>query len=228
MSHSRTLITPRLLMPGVTSILVTTSLAVTGMLPAHASDKNGQDNTPAQCRAAHDAVAEGRPLPEIRLFRKGHGALKNSTLTIFDDGSRYTDEIRAAADSWTRASHGAVQVNVVDHPTADSVRVYDVDRNTHWVAWTRRDPWRILLNSAFLNSMSPRNRQSTIAHEFGHAMGLKHGCPGDVMHAFADPGQAVEPTATDIQALLQSNTPGTATPAIPYGEPEDTPDILGS
>lgn len=48
------------------------------------------------------------------------------------------------------------------------------------------------------------------------------------MHAFADPGQAVEPTATDIQALLQSNTPGTATPAIPYGEPEDTPDILGS
>ncbi|MDV3863653.1 hypothetical protein CMT96_19275 [Elizabethkingia anophelis] len=76
--------------------------------------------------------------------------------------------------------------------------------------------------------MSPRNRQSTIAHEFGHAMGLKHGCPGDVMHAFADPGQAVEPTASDIQALLQSNTPGTATPAIPYGEPEDTPDILGS
>lgn len=228
MSHSRVPLAPHLLKLGVTSVLVTTSLVATGMSPVQAADKNGQDNTPAQCRAAHDAVAEGRPLPELRLFRKGHGAIKNSTLTIFNDGSRYTDEIQAAAESWTRASRGAVQVAVVDHPTADSVRVYDVDRDTHWVGWTRRDPWRILLNSSFFNSMSPRDRQATIAHEFGHAMGLKHGCPGDVMHAFSDPGQAVEPTATDVQALLQSSTSGTATPVQPYGEPEDMPDILGS
>ena len=200
---------------------------IAGIAPAaSASDKNGQDNTPAQCAEAHLAVAAGQPLPNLRLFRKGHGALHNNTLTIFNDGSQYGNEIAASAEAWTRASGGKVRVTVSDHPSEHSVRVYDVNRDTHWVGWTRREPWRILLNSAFLDSMSPNERQATITHEFGHAMGLKHGCPGDVMHAISDQGQPVEPTATDVQALLQEESGNSTVKTGADEQSYDAPDFV--
>lgn len=185
---------------GVVCVLV--AMCVTTPV-ARANDKNGQDNTPLQCSQAVVSIARNGTLPNLRLFRKGHGALRNNTLTLFDDHSKYSSELKAAAESWTNATHGAINVRVVNTATKGSVRVYDVDRDTHWVGWTRRDPWRILLNDNFLSSMDFGARQATLAHEIGHTMGLKHGCPGTVMHAISDTDQNSTPTQMDVVALLQ-------------------------
>nr|WP_276517345.1 M43 family zinc metalloprotease [Corynebacterium parakroppenstedtii] len=154
---------------------------------AYANEKNGEDNTTAQCQRAHQAVDQGEPLPELELFRKGHGAVHNGKVVIFDDSDRYSDDIKAAANSWTDATNGAITFDVVHEGTAHSVRVFDVNRDdATWVGWTRHNPYRVLLNADYLDEMTQSDRQGTIAHEFGHLIGLKHGCPGDLMHAVSD------------------------------------------
>lgn len=189
---------------------------------AQAHDKNGQDNTPAQCAEAHDAVANGKPLPELDLFRKGHGAVHDGKVVIFNDSKRYSEEIQAAADSWTKATDGKITFDVVDKKTANSVRVFDVHRDdAKWVGWTRHNPYRVLLNVSYLDGMSQSARQGTIAHEFGHLLGLKHSCPGDLMHAISDQQQPQVPQPTDVQAALQGDNDKTA-----VGTTRSFPDYL--
>lgn len=190
---------------------------------AQAHDKNGQDNTPAQCAEAHDAVANGKPLPELELFRKGYGAVHDGKVVIFNDSKRYSEEIQAAADLWTEATDGKITFDVVDKKTANSVRVFDVHRDdATWVGWTRNEPYRVLLNVSYLDEMSQSARQGTIAHEFGHVLGLKHGCPGDLMHATSDQQQPKIPQQTDVQAALQGDNEKTA-----VGTTWSFPDFLG-
>ncbi len=197
----------------VMSMAVSAALLVApGTSPsAHANEQNGQDNSAEQCEEAHQAVEQGRPLPKLELFRKGHGAVHDGKVVIFDDSARYSDEIKAAASSWTKATNGAITFDVVDKETTNSVRVFDVKRDdATWVGWTRHDPYRVLLNADYLDGMSQSARQGTIAHEFGHLVGLKHGCPGDLMHAISDYQQPTAPQATDIQAALQDDNDTTA------------------
>ena len=196
------------------------SLGVTPDAQAH--DKNGQDNTPEQCVEAHDAVANGKPLPQLELFRKGHGAVHDGKVVIFNDSKRYSDEIQAAADSWTQATGGEIAFDVVDKKTTNSVRVFDVHRDdAKWVGWTRHEPYRVLLNAAYLDGMSQSARQGTMAHEFGHLLGLKHSCPGDLMHAISDQQQPQVPQQTDVQAALQGDNDKTV-----IGTTRSFPDYL--
>ena len=190
---------------------------------ARATDKNGEDNTPAHCADAHDAVNNGKPLPQLELFRKGHGAVHDGKVVIFNNSERYSDEIQAAADSWTEATGGEITFDVSDKETSNSVRVFDVHRDdATWVGWTRHEPYRVLLNVSYLDEMSQSARQGTIAHEFGHVLGLKHGCPGDLMHATSDQQQPKIPQQTDVQAALQGDNEKTA-----VGTTRSFPDFLG-
>lgn len=85
----------------------------------------------------------------------------------------------------------------------------------------RYEPYRVLLNVSYLDGMSQSARQGMIAHDFGHLLGLKHSCPGDLLHAISDQQQPQVPQQTDVQTALQGDNDKTV-----IGTTRSFPDYL--
>lgn len=164
-----------------------------------------------QCETMHKEAAAGKPLsyPKLLRYRNGQSGLDGDTLHLYADPS-LKDAVHDAADLWVKASDGKIKFQFHDQPGAGIVTVTDKSQDGVYgtgamgeTIYRDNGEVKIVLNPLIKRS-EQKSKLYIIAHEMGHAMGLVHGCVGDIMRAGGGPGPLTpEPTKTDAAAVTQ-------------------------
>ncbi|MES2930831.1 MAG: hypothetical protein V4665_03560 [Patescibacteria group bacterium] len=136
------------------------------------------------------------------------GSVRDGTIAWMSATS-YSEELGNALSVWRSLGHVDLELVADGHAT---LAISDVDlRDVSWSgAWNSNVslPDDIFLNSYFLEGSSESAIQAAISHELGHALGLDHSMPGNIM--YSDQTQHLYPGPEDIadyQYLWSSEVP---------------------
>ena len=107
------------------------------------------------------------------------GSVRNQVI-LLESTSGYVSEVNLATSTWNVLSNNMI-VAATSSPTLTMSDVYYSD-----FAWkggySTTTPGFIVLNTYYLDANTSAERQNTIEHELGHALGLDHSYTGNVMY----------------------------------------------
>ncbi len=111
------------------------------------------------------------------------GSIPNGSNTLYVDASTtpYQTETDAAIATWNGQKSGIIAT------TTSSANVAIYSTTTPDVSWKGKwdpntsQPNPLFLNQYYLDSNTAAQRQNTITHELGHALGLDHSYTGNIM-----------------------------------------------
>ncbi|EIU05567.1 hypothetical protein MA5S0921_5364 [Mycobacteroides abscessus 5S-0921] len=181
----------------------------------------GDDLSKEECQRAADAVQSGEDIPEdlLKKMRDNEGSVRNGEIKYTLDPAvddKYRDIIMDAIEMWNSGSK--VQLVPGEGPDALTFQVKNMGK-TPWVAlWdphNNASPHTITINTYFTEGLSKDPNSpyqgpmevehiiGVVGHETGHAFGIDHTCPGQIMHGIDNQWLAWSPQAMDFATANQ-------------------------
>jgi hypothetical protein len=123
----------------------------------------------------------------VQHYTLGYSAVDEREIR-WNGGSAYPVELRNSIATWNAL--GRVNIAPDTIWTYEDLRISD--GNFVDAPWTGKYTYirlgtdKLEFNRAFLVNDSDAERQNTITHEFGHALGLAHSTDGNMMQRFQD------------------------------------------
>lgn len=162
----------------------------------------------ATCKAMVKAANAGEPVEDpsiLHLSDKMPSYLADGTLDyVVAPDFPYRAQLDAAAQEWNEKLGGKVVLREVTKDKADSDTVsvrYVPKPNSHVLASASEISKEM---TVFVTStLYPDAIRSTLAHEFGHLLGIRHTCDYTLMAASSHRHPAAHVTPLDIVAVLQ-------------------------
>lgn len=162
----------------------------------------------ATCKAMVKAANAGEPVEDPSILH-----LSDKMPSYFADGTLdyvvapdfpYRAQLDAAAQEWNEKLGGKVVLREVTKDKADSDTVsvrYVPKPNSHVLASASEISKEM---TVFVTStLYPDAIRSTLAHEFGHLLGIRHTCDYTLMAASSHRHPAAHVTPLDVVAVLQ-------------------------
>ncbi|MDK8506006.1 MULTISPECIES: hypothetical protein [unclassified Corynebacterium] len=162
----------------------------------------------ATCKAMVKAANAGEPVEDpsiLHLSDKMPSYLADGTLDyVVAPDFPYRAQLDAAAQEWNEKLGGKVVLREVTKDKADSDTVsvrYVPKPNSHVLASASEISKEM---TVFVTStLYPDAIRSTLAHEFGHLLGIRHTCDYTLMAASSHRHPAAHVTPLDVVAVLQ-------------------------
>ena len=162
----------------------------------------------ATCKAMVKAANAGEPVEDpsiLHLSDKMSSYLADGTLDyVVAPDFPYRAQLDAAAQEWNEKLGGKVVLREVTKDKADSDTVsvrYVPKPNSHVLASASEISKEM---TVFVTStLYPDAIRSTLAHEFGHLLGIRHTCDYTLMAASSHRHPAAHVTPLDVVAVLQ-------------------------
>lgn len=162
----------------------------------------------ATCKAMVKAANAGEPVEDpsiLHLSDKMPSYLADGTLDyVVAPDFPYRAQLDAAAQEWNEKLGGKVVLREVTKDKADSDTVsvrYVPKPNSHVLASASEISKEM---TVFVTStLYPDAIRSTLAHEFGHLLGIRHTCDYTLMAASQHRHPAAHVTPLDVVAVLQ-------------------------
>lgn len=168
------------------------------------ANSNATIITAAQCKANEAALKAGTNMPyvdELRTFSQIPSYMTDGVVQyVVEENFPYRKELDQAVADWNAALGGKITLKEVTQPSDRTISV-GYEPRPNFIGVGEASPTNRWLKVYISTYLYPTSIRQTLAHEFGHIMGLGHGCSGTVM---AVKGQRMtSPTDMDIQAVLQ-------------------------
>lgn len=162
----------------------------------------------ATCKAMVKAANAGEPVEDpsiLHLSDKMPSYLADGTLDyVVAPDFPYRAQLDAAAQEWNEKLGGKVVLREVTKDKADSDTVsvrYVPKPNSHVLASASEISKEM---TVFVTStLYPDAIRSTLAHEFGHLLGIRHTCDYTLMAASSHRHPAAHVTPLDVVAVLR-------------------------
>lgn len=160
----------------------------------------------ATCKEMVSAANAGKPVKDptlLHTYDKLPSYLADGTLDYFVPANfPYRAELGAAVKEWNEALGGKVVLREVKTADADTINIrYAPDPNALTLAVASVPNKEMIVYVAFADY--PESIRSTIAHEFGHLLGVRHTCDYTLMAASQHRHPANHITPTDVAGVIQ-------------------------
>ena len=189
---------------------LTTLAAASAVVTAPFANAIGGDGKPpipaATCRAIVSAANAGEPVPDPSILHDSDSIpayLKDGRLDfVVQKDFPYRKELDAAVAEWNEALKGKVVLAETATATDQTISVrYDPVPDSYVLA--QASPSHRYLSVHVTSYLYPDAIRATIAHEFGHLLGIRHTCDHTLMAGSMHRHPSAHVTATDVASVLQ-------------------------